>query len=894
MPKRLTAELQTLVIFKRCSKLFEEIALALFFNLSVEMKHRNIRQALFGRWIFLLLVILSLSVNAQYTVIVDSSNPYVYTVIAGQEYKSSKWHEWLWGEDYRKEWSTPVKIPVLNIDSAYGGLTPFKEGGGRQTKTIHVKDAQAKRYVLRSVNKTYTKALPEIYQGTIIEHLANDQIATNHPYAALAIPQLAEAAHVYHTNPKYYVIPNSDRLGEFKDTFANMLVMLEEHPDDTQIDVESFGHPEDIVSTEKMYEKMGEENDHLMNQNKYVMTRLFDMFVGDWGRHPDNWRWAKFDSGSYKIYKPVPKDRDQTWAKFEGLLLSLAVRGAGLKQLQSFNDKIKDVRWYNYAANEIDKRFTNQVTKQVWLDSARALQQYITDVVIDSAVRQMPPEIFAESGEEIAHNLKLRRDKMVEYAGEYYDFLAKEVDIPGSQQKEIFDVQRLNDHQTSVTVFSVNKKGKISEAPIYSRIFSDEETKEIRLFGIDGNDVFHIHGDANNSILIRIIGGPDKDSVINESGTINYYDNPGNIVSGKVKKHLSVDSSINAYNYERRDFDKKGFFVMPNYTNVRGIFIDVGYKATTYKWRKEPFATRQAIKMNYSISNKSFGGDYNGIFNEAIGKWNILLDARYDQVLKHYFFGLGNETPYTSKIEYYNLHTSEGRASIGLNRIFAKHNSFTLAGFYETNKIKNEVQHLPIETVFLGDQTIFDRKNFLGALISYAYYNVNDEVVPTKGFGFSANASHTKNLTQTDKWFNKYWTALGFYLPFSKSFSFASRNGFSTLSGTPEFYQYNWIGGGQNLRGFHRERFYGKTSFYNDNELRWIPNVRSYLFNGKIGLIAFVDNGRVWMPDENLNKWHVGYGGGLLISPFNKVVATVYYGMSEDDRLIHIRLGRFF
>jgi hemolysin activation/secretion protein len=102
------------------------------------------------------------------------------------------------------------------------------------------------------------------------------------------------------------------------------------------------------------------------------------------------------------------------------------------------------------------------------------------------------------------------------------------------------------------------------------------------------------------------------------------------------------------------------------------------------------------------------------------------------------------------------------------------------------------------------------------------------------------------------------------------------------------------LGGGQNLRGFHRQRFYGKTSFYNDNELRWIPDVNAYIFKGKIGLIGFVDNGRVWMPSENSNEWHLGYGGGLLISPFNKLSATIYYGISEDDRLIHIRLGRFF
>ncbi|MGZ3853657.1 MAG: hypothetical protein ACXVBX_12750, partial [Flavisolibacter sp.] len=351
-------------------------------------------------------LVCQLAAFGQKTKIVDSTSPHLWTVIAGEEYRSSNWHKWLWGEDYRKEWSTPVKVPVLNLDSAFGGLTPVKEGGGRQTKSLRLKDSSGRQFVLRSVNKTYTGALPELYQGTIIEHIANDQIATNHPYAALAVPPMAEAANIYHTNPKYFVVAPSSRLGEYNETFANTLCLLEERPDGTQVGSKSFGHPEDIVSTEDMYEKLQKENDQLIDQNQFMMTRLFDIFLGDWGRHPDNWRWAKFDSGSYKVYRPVPKDRDQTWAKFEGLLLSTVVKGAGLKQLQSFDDKIKDIRWYNYAPNEIDKRFTTQLTKKVWLDSAIALQQYMTDQVIENAVRQMPPEIFTESGQETIQKLK--------------------------------------------------------------------------------------------------------------------------------------------------------------------------------------------------------------------------------------------------------------------------------------------------------------------------------------------------------------------------------------------------------------------------------------------------------------------------------------------------------
>src|SRR5438270_9557188 len=56
-------------------------------------------------------------------------------VVPGKEYKAGRVHQFLWGRDYRQEWTTPVSIPLLNIDTAYGGLIPLSKGGGRQTKS---------------------------------------------------------------------------------------------------------------------------------------------------------------------------------------------------------------------------------------------------------------------------------------------------------------------------------------------------------------------------------------------------------------------------------------------------------------------------------------------------------------------------------------------------------------------------------------------------------------------------------------------------------------------------------------------------------------------------------------------------------------------------------------
>ena len=120
------------------------------------------------------------------------------------------------------------------------------------------------------------------------------------------------------------------------------------------------------------------------------------------------------------------------------------------------------------------------------------------------------------------------------------------------------------------------------------------------------------------------------------------------------------------------------------------------------------------------------------------------------------------------------------------------------------------------------------------------------------------------------------------------------RGGAATLSGTPEFYQYNTVGGGKTLRGYRRTRFFGKTSAYSQNELRWIKDVRSYLYNGKFGLMAIYDIGRVWMPGEKSNSWHSGMGGGIILAPYNRISVTAGYAVSSEGGNIFFRMLKVF
>ena len=133
------------------------------------------------------------------------------------------------GANYRKEWNTPVKAPVLNLATESGGLTPLKRGGGKQTKSLRLEDPNGKQYTLRTIQKFITdKTLPGDLQSEAAADLVSDGVSASYPYASLSVIQLAEAAGIPYGKVKLVYIPDDPRLGENRKEFANMLATLEE------------------------------------------------------------------------------------------------------------------------------------------------------------------------------------------------------------------------------------------------------------------------------------------------------------------------------------------------------------------------------------------------------------------------------------------------------------------------------------------------------------------------------------------------------------------------------------------------------------------------------------------------------------------------------------------
>ena len=518
---------------------------------------------------------------------VNFSDSTITTCASTRYIKKSK-HRGMLGNNYRDEWKTPVEnIPYFDIGREKGGLTIVKRGGGMQTKSLRLEDSLHRQWVLRSVDKYPENVVPDELRGTIAAEVVQDQISASHPYGAFVIPDLAEAAGIYHTNPKLVYLPDDPRLGIYRKSFGNALYLFEERPDEAHKKHESFGESKKIISTPSVLDEIREDGKHQIDQEFTLRSRLFDVLIGDWDRHDDQWRWARFkDKNDFTYFRPIPRDRDQAFFWSDGWLMDIATHSWGVPKFQGFHEKIRNINTFNFNGRSFDRSFLNQLSLDDWIRISQSLRASMTDDVIEQAIRKFPPSIYALHGKEIIKKLKSRRDKLPEYAMEYYLFLAKNVNITGTDKSDLFEVERLNDNETRVTVYQTKSKSGEIKFKYYERVFKTSETRELRLYGFNDTDRFHITGRVNRGIKIRVIGGDGEDIIRDESVVtgLNHrtivYDTRKNttlIKSTETRDNTSDRSpEINRYDRQEFQYNITAPLAYATYNPDDGVFVGFG------------------------------------------------------------------------------------------------------------------------------------------------------------------------------------------------------------------------------------------------------------------------------------------------------------------------------
>lgn len=814
--------------------------------------------------------------------------------------KVSKTHRFFLGENYRALWAAPVKLKVFRLEDEKGGLKILKKGGGLQTMSLRLQDSTGQQWVLRTIQKYPERGLPPRLRPTVAKDILQDQVSAAHPFSALTVPPLAEALGIPHSNPQIVYVKDDPALGEYAKDFANKVFLFEERE---PLDAEKTDN------TEKTQRKLQEDNDNRVDQKTVLRARLLDMLLGDWDRHEDQWRWEKQDDGKGHVYEPVPRDRDQVYYKTSGVFPWIIAHQWLKSKFQGYSDEIRDIDGWNFNARYFDRYFLNQLSEDDWREQIILVQKTLTDSVITAAVKRMPDTIFKLSGPAIIANMEGRRNKLMQQALEYYRFISIYVDVPASDKRDNFVINEQAGGDLEVTINKIKKSGEVDKTT-YHRVFKPGVTKEVRLYGFAGNDVFSVTGNSGSPIKVRMMGGDGADSFyvdkkLHNRGHIYVYDRSDstNIIppSAQARLRTSTDTAVNSFNKTAFKYDRFEPIILANYNTDIGILLIGGFSTEKHGFRGEPYSFRQEFLTNYSLSRQSLLFTYVADFKNAIGKNDIRINAlsRGPNNVSN-FFGIGNGTPFVNRgdkeISYYRNRYDFVTADVGLYHTYGnwRLNAGVGGQFYNSKAGNNTTRFLRDYDAAHPDENVFSTKWSFGLVGGAAYDTRNKGTLTTSGVYWNTTVTSMKAVNGSHNAYTQLLSEFSFYLNPDRDsvLIIANRTGGGTYFGDADYFQQIKLGGPQTLRGYHTWRFTGRSMLYNNLELRLkVLDFTSYLLPGSIGILGFNDIGRVWSATDSSNAWHDGYGGGIYVIPAQLVLIQAAVGFSKEGSLPYISVG---
>ncbi len=811
-------------------------------------------------------------------------------VVPGPQYDSGWLHRLFFGSHYRDLWSTPIEAPVLDMGSFAGGLKVTQRGGGEQTKSLRLQGADGKEYQFRSIDKDPVQTLPPALRTTAAAGIVRDQTSAGHPVGALLVPPILEAAGVLHAAPRIFILAKDDpRLGEFAAEFGGMLGTIEERPTDDE--GASFAEASEVVSTTKLLKEVEDSPNDRVDARAFLTARLVDVFIGDWDRHVDQWRWARFGDTRPRLWLPIPRDRDQALALYDGLLL--AVARASAPQLVKFGDDYAGMLGQTWNGRDLDRRFLVPLELPVWDSVAAALQSRLTDEVIESTAARLPPSYVPLDSARLADALKRRREKLPEAARRYYHHLAGEVEVHGTDRDEIAEVRRVDGRFTQVSLAEVGDGGEAGE-PYFRRQFDSEATKEVRLLLHNGADRVRMSGEGDGGVRIRVLPGKGADQVVDSSrgGQVTMYTDepadsalPGRDVSVNRKRYAPPDTAV-------RDWGDRWLSVtwLAAGPDI-GIFAGTGVQLTRYGFRHDPYAQRYRLRAGWATGASIGRADFNATWipeNSRL-RYGLLARASGIEVLR--FHGFGNEISAAGPEEFFRVEQVDLTLFPSVTFPVGRSAGLTLGPRLRYSSTDFD------EARFLTPLTYGAGKfGMLGAGGDFRLETQDQPLGATRGMTLTIGGNYYPALMDVEEQFGELHAEATTFVgsptqPLQPTL--ALRVGGKRVWGRFPYQEAAFIGDASTVRLGRQNRYAGEASVYAQSELRLFLTKFYFLAPADFGVLGLADVGRVFLDGEESDRWHAAGGGGVWASFLDRsYMVRLSLAKSSERTAVYLGIGR--
>jgi hypothetical protein len=823
------------------------------------------------------------------------------TVVIGPQFKRSGFHRWLWGADYRDLWTAPVSVEVLSLQRFAGGLVPTRVLGHGQTKALGFKGADGKDYTFRPVVKDPVGLLPEELRQTVARDVVLDQMASGHPAGHVVAPGLLDAAGALHTVPHLFVMPDDPALGPFQKQFGNVVGDLEEWGGS-----KGFAGTTTTIDGEEMWKRLRQDPSVRADSRAYLTERLLDQMMGDWDRHRDQWRWGQVP-GKEK-WQPIPEDRDQAFARFEGAVI--AVLRPQLPMLVKFGPKFSNIKGLTFDGWDVDKRILADLEWPAWREVAEALKAALTNEVLENAVRRMPAEYVAKDRERLIAGLQARRDALVEQAEHFYRYINRKVDIYGTEAHERVDAVRFENGDLEVTI-------RAGEAPPYfHRRFEAKTTQEVRLYLYGGNDKVVVTGGRHGGVLLRVVAGEGEDVLDDSQGGGTRYsalpqwaravEGPG---THWDKRPYNPPPSVGIGRAEwmpSRDWGRlTGPLFLLAYGSDNGLLVGGALNTTRFGFRKEPWAEKQSLRVMYATGQNAFRATYSGQFRFENSPLRVGLFALGSGIETLGFYGSGNATGSAGDEDLYRVEQDRLQAEADLIWSPTQKADFSLGVAIKHNKTD------PQENPALVGQPFYGEGNFTqaGVVARMMVDRTGGIALPRGGVHLTATGIFYPEMADVTDAFGEVHGQVRGYLSTKgdRGLTLMLKGGGQRVFGNRyPFFESAFIGGktpfnplepggGSAVRGLPAQRYAGDGSLFGSAEL-YLTLTRAFItVPGRLGIMGFYDAGRVYLEGESSNTWHDGYGGGVFfLTPGRRNMVSFQIAKSEGTMAYYLRAGLAF
>ena len=811
-------------------------------------------------------------------------------------------HRFLFGDLWRDIWTLPASAPVYDPATVAGGLIRLDPRPDDPEGIV--------RYGMTGSEITFTPLLGSAagrFNPEFRELFTNDALrdlgAMMQPYAPPMVARLLEAAGVENVRPELVVL--AGRIGK-------------EYPPEASSHTPGYlaqwPTEDPLIDSFTLLRRLERESAERVDIAGYLKVRLVAMVTGDWGENFEELRWARRQHDGMTLWFPVPACGLHAFGRLDGLIPWSST--LFLPRVDPWGEDAPSVSRLMWAGRHLDRWLLSPLGKRDWDSVTAVTESQLTDSVIDLSVRTLPTSVREQTGSLFTAGLRSRRDMLFGVASSYYRALAQTVDIHGTDAAELIVVTRIDDEHVHVRMTGRDDvHGSRKGVAHCDRVFTSEDTDEIRLYLKRGDDKVLLRGTVASSIPVRVIGGEGDDVVVDSSHVSGYvlgfvpfihdaetctyvYDSGNTVIgegSGTAVREVDTSPANDSLRFRLQEEDR-GYMVdwgaLFDWNSEFGPMVGVGPIVTYFDFEARPYRSRMSLLGGIApfagVGKVVANAEWRGVIRHTA----VTLDAMASGFEVLTFFGRGNETAPALSVndQYYRVHQTQLRVEPALHWPADGPVTLTLrtgVRYALTEKRKKKFV-TDLRPYGVSDMTLLT----LGAGVRWDARD--DDVHPQTGFYADMSGTFVPKVFSVGEAFGRVKGDV-------RVFVTAGTTQATTISlrvlgdrtwGKVPFFEAATIGSSSALRGYQQGRFAGMASLVGIVEARVRLGRIDFITPLPYGIFGFAETGRVYEPGEDSRRWHPSFGGGVWAAPWKReATLTASIGISQESVMVYGAVG---